>query len=157
MGENKPCLRDFPPKLRKLALNIAKSDTKKSIKEHCEELNLKYDSILSMIYQEKQKGKDFHDLIDETSFNYLRGRLHEADRNLADKAISPSETNPKFLELYYKRVGKLKDSPLVQIDNRSLTVVVSPNSISSSIPENIRDSLPEEDISELEIEGPKHK
>ncbi len=79
------------------------------------------------------------------------------DENLVKQAISPSQVNPKFLELFYKRMGLLKDAPLVQIDNRSLTVVVSPSVATVQLPKSIKDSLPEPDLNEIEIEGPKKK
>ncbi|HEX3035330.1 MAG TPA: hypothetical protein VHT73_09380 [Thermodesulfobacteriota bacterium] len=152
MPENKLSLQSFPPQLRKLALFVARNDTPISLKEACGKLQLNYDSVCVQITKQRKKGKDFNDLLNQQSFEYLKSRVSEVDRTLAEKAISASETNPKYLELYYRRIGLLKESPLVNIDSRSLTVVVSPPAV---IPSTIAKSLPEASTAELEIEGPK--
>ncbi|HEX3037281.1 MAG TPA: hypothetical protein VHT73_19525 [Thermodesulfobacteriota bacterium] len=148
MPENKLALQSFPPQLRKLALFVVRSDTPISLKEACGKLQLNYDSVCVQITKQRKKGKDFNDLLNQESFEYLRSRVSEVDRSLVSEAISGTH---KDRELFYKRTRILKETPLINMDNRSLTVVVSP---SGNVPKSIAATLPEPDTGEIEIEGP---
>lgn len=152
MSENKPAtIENFPPQLQKIAAYLVLSDRKISIRQVCKKLDINYGSVRVQITEARKNGNDFNSLLGEHSLNWLKSKINEVDHRLLKKAISASETNPKYLELYYKRIGLLKESPQVNIDSRSL-VVVSPPAV---IPSTIAKSLPEENLEELEIEGPK--
>lgn len=150
MSKRELTLYDFPPKLRELALFLVKNDNPISLKEACTRVRLNYDSICNMIAKSRRKGKDFNDLLNRHSFEYLKSRVSEVDKAMANEAITGTH---KDRELFYRRVGILKDSPQISIDNRSITVLAAPP---SAIPSDLIDLLPPE-RGEMTLTGHKDR
>ena len=130
--DNAISLKQFPPKLRKLAKYILQSDEKVTIKQACEEIKVNYSSIRSQISREKKKGNDFYKLIEEEADNYLKINLLAVDVATLEGALTGSARDR---ELYYKRINKLKEHPNIEINNNlSLTYAVHVDtSVSDSI------------------------
>jgi len=118
-------LKHFPYKLRKVAKYLLQMDKKVTIKQACDELNVNYGSVRSLISREKIKGNDFYKLIEEAADNYLKINLIAVDSATLDGALNGSARDR---EIYYKRTDKLHDKPQIAINtNLSLTYAVQVN------------------------------
>ncbi len=123
--ENVISLKHFPYKLRKVAKYLLQMDKKVTIKQACEDLNVKYGSVRSQISREKKKGNDFYKLIEEAADNYLKINLIAVDSATLEGALNGSARDR---EIYYKRTDKLHDKPQIAINtNLSLTYAVQVN------------------------------
>ncbi|MCH7519595.1 MAG: hypothetical protein IH964_11310 [Candidatus Dadabacteria bacterium] len=123
--ENVISLKHFPYKLRKVAKYLLQMDKKVTIKQACEELNVKYGSVRSQISREKIKGNDFYKLIEEAADNYLKINLIAVDSATLEGALNGSARDR---EIYYKRTDKLHDRPQIAINtNLSLTYAIQVN------------------------------
>jgi len=81
--DNVISLKHFPYKLRKVAKYLLQMDIKVTIKQACEDINVKYGSVRSQISREKKKGNDFYKLIEEAADNYLKINLIAVDSVVA--------------------------------------------------------------------------
>ena len=120
--ENVISLKHFPYKLRKIGKIMLQSESKMTLKEACEAAGVNYGSIRSTISREKKKGNDFYKLLEEEADQYLKIHLLAVDAATVQGAL---EDSARDRELFYKRVGKLKESIQVEINNNlSLTYAV---------------------------------
>ena len=123
--ENVISLKHFPYKLRKVAKYLLQMDKKVTIKQACEDINVKYGSVRSQISREKKKGNDFYKLIEEAADNYLKINLIAVDSATLDGALTGTSRDR---ELFYKRTDKLNDKPQIEINtNLSLTYAIQVN------------------------------
>ncbi len=123
--DNVTSLKHFPYKLRKVAKYLLQMDKKVTIKQACEDINVNYSSIRSQISREKIKGNDFYAFIEAVSEAYLNSSLIAVDSATVEGALTGTARDR---ELYYKRAGKLKERPNIEINtNLSLTYAVQVN------------------------------
>ena len=123
--ENVISLKNFPPKLRKLARFMLESEEKKTVSQACRDLNLNIKSIFTLIHRSKQNGNDFNKFIENISDSYLNLELINVDKATVKGALNGSARDR---ELYYKRINKLKEGSNIEINtNLSLTYAVQVN------------------------------
>jgi hypothetical protein len=121
--ENLINLTEYPPKLRKVAkymlMNLGSKETMKSI---CQNLDLKYHSVIQMIYEEKARGRDLMGFISAVADGYLNSNLIAVDVATLDGALTGTARDR---EIYYKRTDKLHERTEIQINtNLSLTYAI---------------------------------
>lgn len=107
-------LMQFPPALRKVALQALKADDIYTIQELAEQLQLRVESVYQLIYLQKKKGRDFHKFLSET----FRSQL-EPYRPKMNKALIKEAQKGSFrhLQLYYQLVGDLRHEPKIEGNN----------------------------------------
>ncbi len=130
MKKNELSLKDFPPKLRRLARFMLENEEKKTVSHACRELGFNKRSIFTMIHRSKRKGHDFNELLADVSDFYLKTELINVDKKTIEWALTGSARDR---ELFYKRIGVLKNSPKIEINNNlGLTFAVKVDNVSDS-------------------------
>lgn len=117
-------LKQFPPKLRKLAKYMLQNEEIKTVSDACRELDFNIQSIFTMIHRTKQNGNDFRKFIDEQSKMMLQVGKFEVYKALQQGAVSQSSTAHNDRKTYLLLTGDLKESTNININ--SLTVAYVP-------------------------------
>ena len=120
--ENVTNLRHFPPKLRKLAKYLLQMDKKVTIKQACEDINVNYDSVRSLISREKKKGNDFSRFIKEQGKSVLNLNKLGVYRSLIKGAVEGSAAH---IKLFFQVAGDLETDENAGITIKHLTIGVS--------------------------------
>lgn len=128
-------LKQFPPKLRKLARFLLESDTPVTICEACKALELNIDSIYTMIARCRRKGNDFNEFINEQSQMLLQSNRVGVYQAVIQGAVSRSSTSHNQQKLFAQLVGDAKDDMRI---NTQITLAIGVN-VSSVIPQDDRD------------------
>ena len=127
-------LKDFPPKLQKLARFIEENHSFKSLKEACELADVNYDSVRVLMARYKKKGNDFNELLYSLLNKRNSRELTFVDNALLKECLKDqgdgSSPNIQAMKLFYQRTGAL-DSTKQQINvnqtiNKMYAVPVSP-------------------------------
>ena len=100
-------LNDFPKRLRKLGLFMLESEDIMTVTEAIRKGNFNYDSITTMIYRERKKGRDFKRFINGKLQNLLNGQKLKVANALIQGAVSDSHADRK---LYFQLTGDLKET-----------------------------------------------
>src|SRR3990167_2022420 len=108
-------LKQFPPKLRKLAVYLLQMDKAVTIKQACEEIDINYNSARTMMDR-----YNFREFISNIAYAYLDSNLVAVDVSLVNGAVSGSHNHQK---LYYQRIGKLTEQTI----NTSITLAIGMN------------------------------
>ncbi|OGE19522.1 MAG: hypothetical protein A3J42_09970 [Candidatus Dadabacteria bacterium RIFCSPHIGHO2_12_FULL_53_21] len=117
-------LKQFPPKLRKLAKFLLESDTPLTICEACKVLKLNLDSIYTMIARCRRKGNDFNEFINEQSKMLLQSNRIGVYQAVVQGAVSRSSTAHNQQKLFAQLVGDAKDDVRI---NTSITLAIGMN------------------------------
>ena len=107
-------LKQFPPKLRKLAKFMLQNDTPMTLKECCKECDLNIDSIYTMIDRSKRKGNDFQQFIHDQMTKVLQSNKLNVANSLVEGAVSGSHMDRK---LFYELTGDLKKEVDINVNN----------------------------------------
>ena len=113
-------LKQFPPKLRKLAKFLLESDTPLTICEACKVLKLNLDSIYTMIARCRRKGNDFNEFINEQSQMLLQSNRIGVYQAVVQGAVSGSSTSHNQQKLFSQLVGDAKEE--VRISGITLAI-----------------------------------
>ncbi|MFI5323503.1 MAG: hypothetical protein ACHQ6U_08230 [Thermodesulfobacteriota bacterium] len=140
-------LKQYPPKLRKLAKFLLESDAPMTISEACRALDLNIESIFTMINRTRRKGNDFSEFINEQSQMLLRNNRLAVYNAVVQGAVSGSSTAHNQQKLFSQLTGDLKESPNINIG--SLTLGININSLA------ITDSAQNKGIIDIEPVIPK--
>jgi len=121
--ENVISLKHFPPKLRKLAKYLLQMDKKVTIKQACEDINVNYGSVRSLISREKKKGNDFNKFIKDASKDLLNINRIGVYQALLQGAVEGSAAH---IKLFAQITGDLEETPAnAGITIKHLTIGVS--------------------------------
>jgi hypothetical protein len=122
-------LRRFPPILRKVALQMVKSDRILNVSQAAREAGLSPKSVKVATYRERKKGNDFDELKNRIAYQKLTSQKPLAYEKLMEGVQKSSH---RHLELYFTLIGDLKKEPKSEgnTTTNSLTFVLSmPESI----------------------------
>ncbi len=114
-------LKQFPPKLRKLAKFMLQNDEHLTLKECCKECDLNIDSIYTMIDRSKRKGNDFRQFIHDKMTSVLQNNKLNVANSLVDGAVKGVVASQK---LFYELTGDLKKEVDINI-NETLTIGIN--------------------------------
>ncbi len=128
-------LKQFPPKLRKLGKYLLQSDQPVTIMDACKAIDVKYDSIRSMIYKSKQNGNDFNRFIAEQADMILHAGKAEVYKALQKGAVSETSTSHNDRKTYFQLTGDLKENANI---NTSITLAIGIN-VNGVIPQDDRE------------------
>jgi hypothetical protein len=117
-------LKQFPPKLRKLATFLLESDTPVTICEACKALKLNLDSIYTMIARCRRKGNDFNEFINEQSQMLLKSNRIGVYQAVIQQAVAGTSTSHNQQKLFASLVGDAKDDMRI---NTSITLAIGIN------------------------------
>ncbi len=121
--ENVISLKHFPPKLRKLAKYLLQMDKKVTLKQACDELNVNYGSVRSLISREKKKGNDFSKFIRDASKDLLNINRIGVYRALVKGAVEGSAAH---IKLFAQITGDLEENPAsAGITIKTLTIGIN--------------------------------
>jgi len=120
--ENVISLKHFPPKLRKLAKYLLQMDKKVTLKQACDELNVNYGSVRSLISREKKKGNDFGRFIEEQGKSVLHLNKLGVYRSLIKGAVEGSAAH---IKLFAQITGDLEEDRAAGITIKHLTIGVN--------------------------------
>jgi len=121
--ENVISLKHFPPKLRKLAKYLLQMDKKVTLKQACDELNVNYGSVRSLISREKKKGNDFSKFVKDASKNLLNINRIGVYQALLQGAVEGSAAH---IKLFAQITGDLEENTApAGITIKHLTIGVS--------------------------------
>jgi len=121
-------LKQFPPKLRKLAKFMLQSDTHMTLKECCKECDLNIDSIYTMIDRSKREGNDFQQFIHDQMTKVLQSNKLNVANKLVEGAVNGEHPAQK---LFYELTGDLKKEVDINVNN-VLTIGISTQGIRPS-------------------------
>ena len=105
--DNVTSLKHFPYKLRKVAKYLLQMDKKVTLKQACDELNVNYGSVRSLISREKKKGNDFYKFIEEQSKSVLHLNKLGVYRSLVKGAVEGSAAH---IKLFAQITGDLEEN-----------------------------------------------
>lgn len=100
-------LKQFPPILRKIAVQIAKDPEIKPLNHIAKSIGITPRYVHDSIYQLKKKNKDFHKFLDEIYRDKLVPYRPVAYMNLLKQVQKGSF---KHLELFFRLTGDLKEN-----------------------------------------------
>jgi len=108
--DDKPLSIDsFPPLLQQLAEHVIKKGNVDTIKIECETLNLNYDSVLEMLYQQNKKGKNLWQLVREKLKTRDALRLIKVENSIYGKSQNNAlSVDTKAAELFLKLKGEIQ-------------------------------------------------
>lgn len=109
--ENTVSLKQFPPKVRKVAKYILQSESIPTWKAACQEAGVDYQTFRTLISRAKKKGNDFQKFIEEQSTSLLKMEKLAVHSALLAGAVSDSHADRK---LYYQLTGDLKEHTNIQ-------------------------------------------
>ncbi len=112
-------LKQFPPKLRKVAKYMLQNDKPVTIIDACKAVNVNYGSMRAMIYVAKKKGNDFNEFIDQEAQAMLRASKVSIHRALVNGAVLDSHQDRK---LYYQLTGDLKEEANITVNNLTIGI-----------------------------------
>jgi len=121
---NQISLKQFPPKLRKLAKKLLESDSPMTVSDACTELKLNIDSIYSMITRCRRNGNDFTQFIQEQSQALLHTNRIGVYRSVINQAVSSISTAHNQQKLFSQLVGDVKDDVRI---NGQITLAIGIN------------------------------
>jgi len=107
-------LKQFPPKLRKLAKFMLQNDEHMTLKECCEKCNLNINSIYTMIDRSKRDGNDFRQFIHDKMTSLLQNNKLNVANSLVEGAVSGVVASQK---LFYELTGDLKKEVDINVNN----------------------------------------
>jgi len=121
--ENVISLKHFTPKLRKLAKYLLQMDKIVTLKQACDELNVNYGSVRSLISREKKKGNDFGRFIEEQRKSVLNLNKLGVYKSLIKGAVEGSAAH---IKLFAQITGDLEENPAAAgINIKYLTIGIS--------------------------------
>ncbi len=120
--ENVISLKHFPPKLRKLAKYLLQMDKKVTLKQACDELNVNYGSVRSLISREKKKGNDFSRFIKEQGKSVLHLNKVGVYKSLVKGAVEGSAAH---IKLFAQITGDLEEDRAAGITIKYLTIGIN--------------------------------
>lgn len=123
--DNLILLKQFPPKLRKLAKHLLESDQPLTVSDACRDLNLNRASIGTLIYKSKQKGNDFVQFIEEQSKMLLHENRIGVYKAVIRGAVQETSTSHNQQKLFTLLVGDTKESTSINIGTLTVGVNVS--------------------------------
>lgn len=98
-------LSKFPPKLRKLAEFVRNNPEYMSLKEYCEQGNVNYDTVRTLISRSRKKGNDFNELLTRIYREKLGSHRSQVFAALVRKT---KEGSLPHMRLYFELTGDLK-------------------------------------------------
>ena len=131
LSKTTPELRDFPPRIRRVAEIMVNSIEFYSLKKACELANVNYDSAKTMIARYRKKGIDFNEFVSCKTIELLQKSKYDVCRSLRKGAISGTHADRK---LYFQLTGDLIERTESTQNMQAKIVVFSP----STIPEDIQ-------------------
>lgn len=135
-------LSRFAPKLRKLGKYLLETDQPKTIKTACDELNLNYTSICTLIWKEKGKGNDFHQFIKDCAQSLLESNRVAVYSAMIKGAVSHSSTAHNDRKLFLQVGGDLKETEPININHLTIGVNVAGVLPQDSRPKGVIDVEP---------------
>ncbi|MFI5323574.1 MAG: hypothetical protein ACHQ6U_08610 [Thermodesulfobacteriota bacterium] len=122
---NQILLKQFPPKLRKLAKYLLESEQSMTVSDACRKLNLNRASIGTLIYKSKQKGNDFVQFVEEESKMLLHTNRIGVYKATINGAVSDTSTSHNDRKLYFQLAGDIKETPNINIGSLSLGININ--------------------------------
>ena len=117
-------LKQFPPKLRKLAKYLLESEEPMTVSDACRDLNLNRASIGTLIYKAKQKGNDFIEFINEQSKMLLHSNRIGVYKAVVLGSVAQTSTAHQHQKLFSQLVGDTREDVRI---NSSITLAIGMN------------------------------
>jgi len=133
LSKTSPELRDFPPRLRRVAEIMTNSIEFYSLKKACEQANVNYDSAKTIIARYRKKGIDFNEFVSSKTIELLKKSKYDVYRSLRDRAISGLGVHQK---LFSQLVGDYTERQKIDHKVRGKIVLFSPGNI---MPDDIKE------------------
>ncbi len=114
--ENTISLKQFPPKLRKLAKYLLQSEKPVTISQACRELGLNRESIGTLMWRSKQKGNDFNEFIKQLANSYLNANRLAVYEKLVEGAVSSASTSHNDRKTYLQLTGDIKATTDINVN-----------------------------------------
>ena len=127
----------YPPKLRKLGRYMIELGELITIKKACNDMNLNYDSMNTLICRYRRKGKDFRHLVNSYAIKKLDNYKTEVYDSMTERALSGSLGHQK---LYSQLVGDYTERQQINHNLQAKIVVFS----SSRIPQDLQEEYKKE-------------
>ncbi len=125
----------YPPKLRKLGRYMIEIGQLITIKKACNDMNLNYDSMNTLICRYRRKGKDFNALVNSYAIKKLDNYKTEVYNSMSERAISGSYAHQK---LFAPLTGDLVERQQIDTNIKAKIVVFSPGSV---IPKDVQEEF----------------
>ncbi len=123
----------YPPKLRKLGRYMIEIGQLITIKKACNDMNLNYDSMNTLICRYRRKGKDFNALVNSYAIKKLDNYKTEVYDSMTKRALSGSLGHQK---LYSQLVGDYTERQQINHNLGAKIVVFSPGNV---IPDDVKE------------------
>jgi len=123
----------YPPKLRKLGRYMIEIGELITIKKACNDMNLNYDSMNTLICRYRRKGKDFNALVNSYAIKKLDNYKTEVYDSMTERAISGSLGHQK---LYSQLVGDYTERQQVDHNVKTMVTLFSPGNV---IPKDVQE------------------
>jgi hypothetical protein len=100
-------LDDFPPTLRRIAIASYLDQQDLPLHKLADKIGVDRKTVYQEIYRAKKNGRDFYRFINQEVDEIIRGSRFAVDLKTLEQAL---EGTAKDRELYYRRLGLLKDT-----------------------------------------------
>jgi len=142
----------YPPKLRKLGRYMIELGELITIKKACNDMNLNYDSMNTLICRYRRKGKDFNALVNSYAIKKLDNYKTEVYNSMSERAISGSYAHQK---LFAQLTGDLVERTESTQNIQAKIMVFSPTTIPEDIQELRKKERDENGVQIIDLEFDK--
>ncbi len=142
----------YPPKLRKLGRYMIEIGELITIKKACNDINLNYDSMNTLICRYRRKGKDFRALVNSYAIKKLDNYKTEVYDSMTERAISGSLGHQK---LYSQLVGDYTERQQINHNLQAKIVVFSPSKIPQDLQEEYKKERDKDGVQIIDLEFDK--
>jgi len=142
----------YPPKLRKLGRYMIELGELITIKKACNDMNLNYDSMNTLICRYRRKDKDFRGLVNSYAIKKLDNYKTEVYDSMTERAISGSLGHQK---LYSQLVGDYTERQQINHNLQAKIVLFSPSGIPQDLQEEYKKERDENGVQIIDLEYDK--